>query len=1170
MKLQFTKLEGILLRLLTLTGILLTAIGPVQLQASAQGGSAPIRVVRSLATSEYGAYAPKGLAFSPVANTFFVMDGSGIVTLVTMDEDNAGTIPVSETQSDPLNSAFDKKSESLFVLDHGKSDLVKIKSDNKGLPSTSSSPDRFPIHAFGIKDPQGITFDLDSGRLFVLDAGDSEIVSITPHNSLGFDATEAIKSNKVQKISLKQLGLGLLKGLAYNPSNGHLYVAEPAQKKLYELTQDGNIVSTFDLAALGINNPSAMTFAPSVDNTDDPGIYDLFVLDSGQAGQAKKGLFSFTSTRKQTTSSESQIVELSLVAPMTLPPGTTLLPATLVNIIETSQWNPPSPDPSGVDYWPSRQSLLVDDSEVEEMSIFNGKNVFETTTSGTLVSTCFTSFTNEPTGMAINPNNNHFFISDDTGSNDKVFEGSLGSSGPACTLSSVTLTNVATSYGATDAEDVAYGDNTLFIADGVNAEVYRIPLGLNGILGGGDDGTVTHFDTAALGFNDLEGLGYNADAGTVFIISSQGSEQYLGETTPSGTLLRAYNLSLMGSGGNKRSDVTYAPSSNPNDDPGFKNIYIASRNIDNNNNPNENDGQVWEINIAGSGTSTPSRTPTRTNTPSATPTGPTATPTSTPTQTFTPTVTPTLPASGSPLYVSFASSGTVASVSFADEDVLQFDGTTWSLFFDGGDVGLGAVDVFAFYYLDADSILLSFDNTVTVSGTSGNITFAPTDIARFDGSLGPTTTGTFSMYFNGTDVGLDSSSDYIDAIEILSDGKLLISTRGNPVVPGPTGLADEDILQFTPVTLGNTTSGTWALYFDGSDVGLSTNSQEDIDALDVDSNGAIYLSTLGDFSVTGISGFDEDVFVCVPTSLGSLTACNYSSTLYFDGSTWGQNANDLDAFNILGSGSSSTATPTNTPTRTPTATNTGTPTHTFTPTNTPTVGPSPTPTNTPTASKTPTQTNTPSVSDLIFADGFESGNFSAWTANTTDLGDLSVSPSAALVGTQGMQALIDDANTIYVTDDTPNAEPRYRARFYFDPNSIAMGSTDAHFIFKGFMGTATDILQVELRPSSGVYQLRAKLLNDSATFIISNWFTISDAPHFIEVDWRAATSAGANNGGLTLWIDGVQQADLTGVDNDTLRVDRARLGALAGIDAGTSGTYYFDAFESRRQNYIGP
>lgn len=169
-----------------------------------------------------------------------------------------------------------------------------------------------------------------------------------------------------------------------------------------------------------------------------------------------------------------------------------------------------------------------------------------------------------------------------------------------------------------------------------------------------------------------------------------------------------------------------------------------------------------------------------------------------------------------------------------------------------------------------------------------------------------------------------------------------------------------------------------------------------------------------------------------------------------------------------------------------------------------------------------------------------------------------------------MQAIIDDANTIYVNDDTPNAEPRYRARFYFDPNTITMANLDAHFIFKGFTGTATDVLQVEFRNSAGAYQIRAKLLNDSSVFVITNWFTIIDAPHYIELDWRAATAAGANNGGLTFWIDGVQQADLTGVDNDTWRIDRARLGALAGMDAGTIGTYYFDAFESRRQTFIGP
>ena len=181
-----------------------------------------------------------------------------------------------------------------------------------------------------------------------------------------------------------------------------------------------------------------------------------------------------------------------------------------------------------------------------------------------------------------------------------------------------------------------------------------------------------------------------------------------------------------------------------------------------------------------------------------------------------------------------------------------------------------------------------------------------------------------------------------------------------------------------------------------------------------------------------------------------------------------------------------------------------------------------------------------------------------------------MSAAAALVGRQGMQAVIDDNHAIYVTDDTPNAEPRYRARFYFDPNSIAMASNNTHFIFLGYSGTSTIVLRVQFHFSSGQFQLRAALRDDCSTWINTNWFTISDAPHAIELDWRAATGVGANNGGLTLWIDGVETAELTKIDNDMRRIDRVRLGVPAGVDSTTRGTYYFDAFESRRRTYIGP
>jgi len=166
--------------------------------------------------------------------------------------------------------------------------------------------------------------------------------------------------------------------------------------------------------------------------------------------------------------------------------------------------------------------------------------------------------------------------------------------------------------------------------------------------------------------------------------------------------------------------------------------------------------------------------------------------------------------------------------------------------------------------------------------------------------------------------------------------------------------------------------------------------------------------------------------------------------------------------------------------------------------------------------------------------------------------------------------VIDDNNAIYVTDASPEAEARYRALFYFDPNSITMSSGDAHYIFYGNSGSSTPVLRIEFRNSKGSRQLRAALRNDGSGWSNSSWFTISDAPHFIEIDWLAATFSGANNGSLTFWIDGAQRANLTGVDNDTRRIDLIQLGAVSGIDSATRGTYYFDAFESRRQTYIGP
>jgi len=256
----------------------------------------------------------------------------------------------------------------------------------------------------------------------------------------------------------------------------------------------------------------------------------------------------------------------------------------------------------------------------------------------------------------------------------------------------------------------------------------------------------------------------------------------------------------------------------------------------------------------------------------------------------------TVVASGPYLYLGSSTSGTAGGVAFADEDILvknQGSGA-WQLYFDGSDVGLSGTDVDAFELQTDGSLLMSFDSDFSLSGFA---TVDDSDILRFvPTSLGATTAGAWQWYFDGSDVGLSTSDEDVDAFTLLPDGRLLVSTLGSVSVTGASG-ADEDLLVFTPTQLGSTTSGTWAMYFDGSDVGLSSTSNEDVNGVWVDTAGKIYLTTLGSFSVTGVSGDGSDIFTCTASSLGSTTACTFA--MYWDGSNNGFSGEDTDSIGIV-------------------------------------------------------------------------------------------------------------------------------------------------------------------------------------------------------------------------------------------------------------------------------
>ena len=246
------------------------------------------------------------------------------------------------------------------------------------------------------------------------------------------------------------------------------------------------------------------------------------------------------------------------------------------------------------------------------------------------------------------------------------------------------------------------------------------------------------------------------------------------------------------------------------------------------------------------------------------------------------------------LHLSFDSVATLpGGLSVENEDIVAFDGTNFHLFFDGSDVGLSGTNVDALAVIGAGEILLSFASPETIPGITGTV--EDSDIVKFTATqLGDTTSGTFELFLRGSDVGLSPALEDVDAVDLHDDGRLIVSTIGGFDVAGLLG-GDEDLIAFTPVAPGDYSSGTWAMYFDGSDVELA---REDVSAVALDSNGDIYLSTTNFFVVTGISGEDEDVFTFVPSQLGADTVGGYASTLPIDGSLFGLSANDVNAIDL--------------------------------------------------------------------------------------------------------------------------------------------------------------------------------------------------------------------------------------------------------------------------------
>jgi hypothetical protein len=242
--------------------------------------------------------------------------------------------------------------------------------------------------------------------------------------------------------------------------------------------------------------------------------------------------------------------------------------------------------------------------------------------------------------------------------------------------------------------------------------------------------------------------------------------------------------------------------------------------------------------------------------------------------------------------------------------------------------------------------------TSTSGGSVGGVSFKDEDIVAFD-----TGTGTWSMFFDGSDVGLGASGQEIDGFHIDTDGSILISLGAAVTLPNVGAVDDHDLVRFAPTSTGDTTAGSYSMYFNGEDHGLTTSGEdidsvgfapdgrlvvslrgsysvpgvsggdvdllafdngtwslyldgvavgldggntEDVTASWVDTNGDVYLSVRSSFNVPGLSGDAADIFTCTPTTPEPITGCTF--TMFWDGSepAHGYGSESINGMHISG------------------------------------------------------------------------------------------------------------------------------------------------------------------------------------------------------------------------------------------------------------------------------
>jgi sugar lactone lactonase YvrE len=269
-----------------------------------------------------------------------------------------------------------------------------------------------------------------------------------------------------------------------------------------------------------------------------------------------------------------------------------------------TNWWTPSTDPTGLTYDPRSHKFWISDSEVDETALWKHRNLFLANRLGALQKTRrVDNATVEPEGISWYPRGKSLFVVDDD--KDAIFRFGRGRDGKLGTGDDKVRKLVNTlRYGSGDAEGVTWHSrrgklDMLIWTDAGTTKIYEVKRGRDHRFGTKDDVMKRQFATSTFTgpgdrhFADPNGVYFDRKTSHLFTVDSK--KHFVLETTLAGKFVQTINMPFCRDDPVCRgfSDLVFAPGT----DGSPRRLYLTDRGVDNDVDPNENDGRLYQVKL---------------------------------------------------------------------------------------------------------------------------------------------------------------------------------------------------------------------------------------------------------------------------------------------------------------------------------------------------------------------------------------------------------------------------------------------------------------------------------------------------------------------------------------------------------------------------------------------